>query len=224
MIACLGGRIIQPELLDHAAPEEARRNLRELVSINRYLGGHRILLDRLAEVARPEEEFTFLDIGAASGDMAAAAQRLFPRMRAVNLDRHELHLERSPGERVVADAFQLPFAARSVDVVHCSLFLHHFPDDEVARLLEGFWAVARRALIVQDLERHPLAYYFIPATRWLFRWSDIVVHDAPVSVQAAFKAKELRRLAGAAGITEARVRTHRPAFRISLLAVRSWEA
>jgi hypothetical protein len=221
MIACLGGRIIQPELLDHAAPDEARRNLRELVSINRYLGGHRILLDRLAEVARPDDEFTFLDVGAASGDMAAAAQRLFPRLRAVNLDRHELHLERSPGERVVADAFHLPFAARSVDVVHCSLFLHHFPDDEVERLLEGFWAITRRALIVQDLERHPLAYYFIPATRWLFRWSDIVVHDAPVSVQAAFKAEELRRLARAAGITEARVRTHRPAFRVSLLAVRS---
>lgn len=221
MIPCLGGRVIRPEWLDHASPEEARRNLKELVAINRYLGGHRILVDRLAEVVRPEEEFTFLDVGAASGDMAAAAQRRFPRLRAINLDACALHLERSPGERVVADAFHLPFASGAVDIVHCSLFLHHFSDGDVERLLDGFWRVARRAVIVQDLERNPLAYYFVPATRWLFRWSDIVVHDAPVSVEAAFKENELRRLAARAGLGGVSVRVHRPAFRVSLVAVRS---
>jgi hypothetical protein len=221
VIACLGGRIVQPELLDHASAEEARRNLRELVSINRYLGGHRILLDRLAEAMRREDEFTFLDVGAASGDMAIAARRRFPGLRAISLDYRALHLEGSPGDCVVADAFQLPFAERSVDIVHCSLFLHHFSDREVERLLAGFWGVSRRALIVQDLERNPLPYYFIPATRWLFRWSDLVVHDGPISVQAAFRAKELVQLAASAGIAGARVRTHRPAFRISLLAMRS---
>jgi 2-polyprenyl-3-methyl-5-hydroxy-6-metoxy-1,4-benzoquinol methylase len=221
MIACLGGRILQPELLDHASPDEARRNLQELVAINRYLGGHRILLDRLAEVVDSGEAFTFLDVGAASGDMTRAAQRRYPRLNAINLDCRALHLETSPGDRVVADAFHLPFADRSVDIVHCSLFLHHFPDGDVERLLRGMWRVARRALIVQDLERNPLAYYFIPATRWLFRWSDLVAHDGPISVEAAFKAGELAALAQAAGITGARVRRHRPAFRISLLAMPS---
>lgn len=221
MIPCLAARIIQPELLDHAPPDEARRNLRELVAINRYLGGHRVLLDRLKEVVRPDEEFTFLDVGSASGDMTAAAQRRFPGLRAINMDYIALHLENSLGDRVVADAFHLPFSERSIDIVHCSLFLHHFSDREVESLLAGFWAVARRALIVQDLERNPVAYYFLPATRWLFRWSDIVVHDGPISVQAAFKAEELLGLAAGAGLTDPRVRTHRPAFRVSLVAMRS---
>jgi hypothetical protein len=223
MVHCLRGRVIQPELLEQAAPEEARRNLRDLVTINRVLGGHRILLDCLRKVTTPGEEFTFLDIGAASGDMTAAAKREFPRLCPINLDCKPLHLEESSGERVVADAFHLPFAERSIDIVHCSLFLHHFSNSDVLRLLSGFWDVARRALIVQDLERNPLPYYFIPATRWLFRWSALVCHDGPISVEAAFKADELRDLAVRAGIGGAQVRTHRPAFRVSLVAMRSLE-
>jgi hypothetical protein len=221
MIHCLGGRVIRPELLEHAPPEEARRNLRELVKINRFLGGHRILIDRLADVISPGEEFTFLDVGAASGDMTLAAEPRFPGLRAINLDRIPLHLEKSVGDRVVADAFQLPFSERSVDIVHCSLFLHHFSDPDVERLLAGFWAVTKRALIVQDLERHPLSYYFIPATRWLFRWSELVRHDGPISVEAAFTSRELERLACRAGIHGVQVRTHRPAFRVSFCAMRS---
>ncbi len=218
---CSAGRVLLPELLDHAPPSETRQNLAELVRINRVLGGHRILIDRLREQFDTSTGFTMLDIGAASGDMAAAAREVFPGLRVINLDKRALHLEDAPDARVVADAFRLPFPARSFDVVHCSLFLHHFTDEEVCRLLKGFWELTRRVLIVQDLERHILPYYFLPATRWLFRWSAIVLHDGPISVEAAFRPEELERLALDAGIPRPAVRRHRPAFRLSLTAVRS---
>ncbi len=206
-------------MLDEAPPEPTRQNLRELVTINRLLGGHRILLDRLGELVQPDERFTFLDIGAASGDMAAVAGPRFPGMVPINLDRRALHLEQAAAA-VCGDAFGLPFADRSVDVTHCSLFLHHFTNDQVVALLKEMHRVARRAAIVQDLERNPLPYYFLPATRWLFRWSELVLHDGPISVEAAFKAPELQTLARLAGMGNVEVRTHRPAFRLSLLARR----
>lgn len=221
MIHCLGGRVILPELMDHAPPEPTRRSLSDLVLINQRLGGHRILIDRLLELVSPSEPFSLLDIGAASGDMAKEALRRFPRMSPINLDRRALHLENASHSKVVSDAFELPFADCSLDFVHCSLFLHHFSDDDVVRLLKESWRVARHGLIVQDLERHPLAYYFLPATKWLFRWSNLVLHDGPISVEAAFKPGELASFAAAAGIPGTDIRTHRPAFRLSMVAVRS---
>lgn len=214
------GRVLQQELLDHAPPAEARRNLDELIFINRRMGGHRLLRQCLAEVVSPDESFTFLDVGAASGDMSQAAQSAFPGLRAIHLDYRPLHLEKASGARVVADAFALPMRDRAVDIVHCSLFLHHFTDDEVTRLLASLWRTARRALIVLDLERHPIPYYFLPATKWLFRWGPLVVHDGPISVEAAFLSGELTRLAERAGIPAPLVRRHRPAFRLSLVARR----
>lgn len=215
---CTAGRILKPELLDYADPEPARRSLRELVTINRLLGGHHILRAALARMTGPNERFTLLDVGSASGDMARIVVKSFPGATVTSLDRRMLHLQDAPRPRLVADAFALPFAGRRFDFVHCSLFLHHFTDDEVARLLGAMYAVARRALVIQDLERHPLAYYFLPATRWLFRWSEIVLHDGPISVEAAFTAREMESLARRAGIRNPVVRVHRPAFRVSLVA------
>jgi hypothetical protein len=74
--------------------------------------------------------------------------------------------------------------------------------------------------VVVDLERHPLAYYFLRATRWMCHWSDITVHDGAVSVEAGFKASELRARAWEAGLYNSIVRVHRPWFRVSLVARR----
>ena len=178
-------RIIVPELLDDASPELARDNLRDLVRINRYLGGHAILRRIMADFARPQDCFSMLDVGAASGDMGAVLLRSYPRATVTSLDRKCVHLENAAHPKLAADAFLLPFAARSFDFVFSSLFLHHFTDDQVVELFRNFHTVARRAVLAIDLERGPLAYRFIPATKWLFGWHDISLYDGPVSVRAA---------------------------------------
>jgi SAM-dependent methyltransferase len=212
------GRVIVPELLDHANPDVARLNLRDLVKINRLLGGHAILQRIMASFVQPEDYFSMLDVGAASGDMGAVLQRRYPGATVTSLDRKCLHLEQAAPPRLAADAFLLPFAAGSFDFVFSSLFLHHFTDQQVVQLFQNFRTVARRAVLAIDLERGPLAYYFIPATKWLFGWHDISLYDGPVSVRAAFKKGELLALARRAGLDRARVRTHRPWARLSLVA------
>ncbi|MBM3727570.1 MAG: methyltransferase domain-containing protein [Acidobacteria bacterium] len=216
---CSRGRILTPELLDRASPADAVRNLREIARINRLFGGHRILIETLAALGVGDRPFSLLDVGAGSGDMAGAVLRRFPQARVVSLDLKASHLQGAPGDLVAADAFALPFPPGSFDWVHCSHFLHHFPDRDVVELLRALAGVARRGLIAQDLERHVLAYHFLPATRWLFGWGRLTLHDGPVSVEAAFRGEELADLARRAGLERARVRRHRPAFRLSMV----WE-
>jgi len=213
-----GQRLIVPEILDHAPPEEARQSLADLKRINRYFGGFRILGQMVGQFARPGDAFSLLDVGAGGGDSGAALRRLFPRATIVSLDRQLVHIGQAAPPRLVADAFHLPFAAASFDFVFSSLFLHHFTDEQVVELLAGFRRVARRAVLSTDLERGPLAFRFLPATRWLFQWHAITLNDGLISVQAAFKKNELLALAARAGLTEARVAVHRPWARLSLVA------
>ena len=88
---------------------------------------------------------------------------------------------------------------KSYDIVHCSLFLHHFSNDDIVRLLATFRDMARMAVVINDLERHVLAFRFLPWTRWLFRWDRITLHDGPISVQAGFRVDQLKSLATQAG-------------------------
>jgi SAM-dependent methyltransferase len=211
-------RVIVPELLDFTEPDRARSSLRDLVRINRYLGGYGALKSMLAKFFSRADRFTMLDVGAASGDMGAQVRKLYPRAIVASLDYRPNHLDAAGSPKLAADAFQLPFAQRSFDVVFCSLFLHHFSDDDVVRLLAGFRTVARRAVLAIDLERGPLAYHFVPATQWLFGWDSITMHDAPASVQAAFTRDELLALARRAGLERAEVSRRWPWARLLLAA------
>ncbi|MFL6353066.1 MAG: methyltransferase domain-containing protein [Bryobacteraceae bacterium] len=211
-------RLIKPELLDHAPPDEARLNLADLVRINRNFGGHGTIRKLLAQVVANDDQFTLLDVGAASGDTARLLQRLYPRASVTSLDYNSVNLEAAPAPKLIANAFELPFLPRRFDYVLSSLFLHHFSDEQVVGLLRSFYGVARRALLVCDLERHVVSYYFLPLTKWFFGWQRITLHDGPISVRAAFRSDELMALASRAGIPDARVSVHRPAFRLSLIA------
>jgi ubiquinone/menaquinone biosynthesis C-methylase UbiE len=211
-------RLIKPELLDHLPPEEARPNLADLVRINENFGGHSVLRRALATVARSGESFTLLDIGAASGDSARLILRNFPAASVTSLDYNAANLGAAPHPKLLADAFRLPFPPASFDFVLTSLFLHHFEDVQVVELLQAFYQIARRALLVCDLERRVLPYLFLPATKIFFHWQRITVHDGMISVRASFRARELSKLAHEAGIERADVRVYRPAFRLSLVA------
>lgn len=203
---------MRPELLDGASAEEAAGNLRDLDRINRWFGGNRILARKLTPFLARKPDAVILDVGAAGGDTIRYLARRFPRARFIALDRAEPLLRQAGGARVLADVGQWPIATRSVDIVVCTLFLHHLAEDEVARALADFHSAARMGVVAVDLQRHVLARQFLPATRWLFRWDPITLHDGPISVDAAFTKAELRRLA-----PNARVASHAPWFRLSLV-------
>jgi len=242
VVHCLNGRVIKPEILDTLPEEQARASLADLTRINARWGGHSTLRKLLRSVVnmplrsvvnqplrsvsnnppreafRPNDRFSMLDVGAASGDMGDRVREWYPGARVVSLDRIATHLAKAQGERVAGDAFQLPFAGRSFDYVFCSLFLHHFTNENAVLLLREFARVARRAVLVIDLERNPVAYYFLPWTRSIFGWDPVTVYDGAISVEAAFKPRELEALAARAGLKNPCARAYRPAFRIAMTA------
>lgn len=209
-------RILARELLDSASAEDARRNLAELRWINRWLGGHASAVSACGRVMGRSEAFSLLDVGAASGDTSAAIAKAFPGCRVVRSDLSPQNLGVAPHPKLSADAFRLPFRDRAFDVVFSSLFLHHFDNGQIVDLLREMRRVARRAVLVVDLERHWLAEIFLPATRWLLGWHPITLHDGVVSVRAAFSPGELEELARQAGFEEVRCGRHMPWFRLSL--------
>ncbi|HSP68693.1 MAG TPA: methyltransferase domain-containing protein [Bryobacteraceae bacterium] len=215
---CLGKRLILPELLDSLPREQARASLGDLVRINRRWGGHSTLRRLLAETVPAAGKFSVLDVGAASGDMGACMRQWYPGSAVTSLDYAESHLEGASGTRIAGDAFRLPFRRGSFDYVFCSLFLHHFTDEQVIALLKGFGEVARTAVLVIDLERNPIPYYFIAWSRPLLGWDPVTVHDGAISVEAAFHREELEELARRAGLRNPRARVYRPAFRIAMSA------
>ncbi len=145
-------------MLEHAAPEEARANLADIVRLNEKFGGHGVLRKTLAEVVDGNAKFSLLDIGAASGDTAKLVSQLYPRASVTSLDMNAVNLADAPHPKLLADAFHLPVKPESFDFVLCSLFLHHFESAAVCELMASFYRVARQALLISDLERHILPY------------------------------------------------------------------
>jgi SAM-dependent methyltransferase len=214
----LSQRLIKPEILDHLPPEEARQNLADLVRINRYFGGHSVIRHTVERVVNGEPYFSLLDVGCASGDTARLVLSQYPHARITSLDYNRVNMENAPYPKVVANAFDLPFRDLSFDFVLSSLFLHHFSDEQVVGLLAQFYRITRKALLICDLERNLVPYVFLPASKFVFGWKRVTVHDGIRSVRASFRERELLHLAKRAGIENPELHTHRPAFRVSVIA------
>jgi ubiquinone/menaquinone biosynthesis C-methylase UbiE len=185
---------------------------RELEIINRRLGGIRAIQRFLPS----KSNLLMLDVAAGACDVSEA---LLGRMRAqiVVLDVNPKGLEFARRSLPVrGDALELPFSDDRFDVVMASLFFHHLSDANCVRVLENMWRVSRRLVLVNDLHRHPVAYWSIRALVAGFSRSTMVKHDGPVSVLRAFRPHELLQIAERAGVP-ARVYRSFP-YRLVLVA------
>jgi hypothetical protein len=219
----------QTELLDGPEhdPADLARTLRHLDGVNRWLGGHRSLTGPLYGVLGAGSTI-ILDIGSGSAAvpryLVSWAGRRGHTIRAIALDRQsqvarcatETMPENTAVCYVVGDALHLPVATDSVDVALTSLTLHHFDDDRAVQFVREMRRVARRAVLVTDLERHRINYFgarVLAATAW--RRSPYA-QDGPISVRRAFRPRELLEIGERAGLTRPRVERHFP-FRLTLV-------
>jgi ubiquinone/menaquinone biosynthesis C-methylase UbiE len=113
-----------------------------------------------------------------------------------DLDRVPSHLQR--GHRaLVADAMALPFRDGSFDLVSCSLFAHHLEPTELTAFAGEALRVSRRALLINDLIRHPLHLALVYGGFLLMR-SHVSRVDGLASVKRAYTAKEMRQILSSA--------------------------
>jgi ubiquinone/menaquinone biosynthesis C-methylase UbiE len=224
-------RIYEEEMLDagEGTDDDVARSLSDLRRINRFLGGTKVVLRALSSCLEGTDEISLLDVGTGSADIPiAVAERcklsnLKTFIAAVDLSERHLRISRarlgvsSEVHLVRADSLSLPFPPQSFDFVTASLFLHHFRDDDVVRLLADFGRIARRAVIVNDLLRNLVPYYFTRIAFPLLGTSFLTQNDGPVSVLRAFTAREMNSLAERAGLRTRRVKRVFP-YRLSRIA------
>ena len=107
---------------------------------------------------------------------------------------NEGHFRRCGISVVRGDGNAPPFRAAAFDFVLASQLLHHFSEEKIVALLRIWSRLARRAIIVSDLVRHPVAYYGIRLVTKLFTRNIMTLTDAPLSVQRAFTMAEWHEL------------------------------
>jgi len=217
----LRARATEPEQLDEGVPEaEALRSLADLRFVNRWLGNRRSLLRAVRPHLPPGGRL--LDVGCGSGDVPAFLQARLPGpVLAVGVDVKALHLRAAPPSvrRVVSDVRRLPFPDGAFDVVTASLFLHHFEEADLPAILGGLHRLSRRALVVNDLHRARLPYFFGRAAFPLLFRSRVSVGDGLLSIRRGFRPEELRAAFARAGLPTVTVRRHFP-YRLLAVAAR----
>jgi ubiquinone/menaquinone biosynthesis C-methylase UbiE len=193
-------RVDTPELLDSDAcsPEDTQTSLRDLGRINRWFGGvatTQALIEQVAQ-AIGLRHFSLLEVAAGTGEVSQiVSQRLARRgitLDVTLLDRAWSHLPKRNGA-IVADALALPFLDSAFDLVSCNLFAHHLEPDDLARFVAEAFRVSRRAVLINDLVRHPLHLALVYAGFPLMR-SAISRFDGVASVRRAYLPEEIQKI------------------------------
>ena len=210
----------QPEVMDQPGldPAEHARALAGLRRINGISGLAGSLLAPIEALARrrPGAPLQVLELACGGGDtaidLALLAQRrgLALELRACDLNPEAVTIARANAQRrgaavelFCADALATPATTDRVDVVFCSLFLHHLPDADAERLLALMAQRARHLVLVNDLIRSRLGYALAWAGTRLLSRSWVVHTDGPLSVRAAFQPAEVLAMAERAGLAGA---------------------
>jgi SAM-dependent methyltransferase len=202
-------RRVEPELLDQlsAADPRAIRARRDVKRANTLMMNAGIMASALMEHGAGPKPRRIVDLGSGDGQfMLRVARRLaphWPNITVVLQDKQDIV------SRATRDAFTtlqwrvetsatdvFDFLANappaSADVVISNLFLHHFVDEQLARLLAS---AARLAQLVVACEPRR-AKFVVRASRllWAVGFSDVGVHEAVVSARAGFRGNELSAL------------------------------
>jgi 2-polyprenyl-3-methyl-5-hydroxy-6-metoxy-1,4-benzoquinol methylase len=203
-------RSYQKELLDgdDIPFEDIKRNMQELEFINKYLGGHKITIDGLKyllqnnnQTTRQSNQLTITEIGCGGGDNLKAIHHWCQKKNInvkfigidINKDCIAYAKENCKGlntEFIVSDYKEVKFE-QNPGIIFSSLFCHHFTNEQLVEQLKWMKENTTTGFFINDLHRHPLAYYSIKVLTHLFSKSYLVKNDAPFSVMRGFKRTEI---------------------------------
>lgn len=212
-------RSTEIEIMDDllCAGDVVHQTLRELEFINKWLGGNAVTitaLDQLLKDCPAHEKVTIVDLGCGGGDMLRIIQRWAEEkgipVKLIGVDanphiitfarKNQLHLPEI--EFLALDIFSEEFKNIRFDVALGTLFYHHFNNDQLSAFFKNLQNQAKKGIVINDIHRHPLAYYSIKWLTAMFSGSSMVRFDAPLSVLRAFKKAELTAILKNAGIKD----------------------
>jgi 2-polyprenyl-3-methyl-5-hydroxy-6-metoxy-1,4-benzoquinol methylase len=213
--------------------KEYRRCLNDIAKISRWIGQTRPIEDFIARIYSrgdysPERPLRILEVGFGAGDLLAKLDRENNHLRLVGIDLHpwaekvarSRHRQRTHISYLTADLREYR-PQEPIDVVIGSLMLHHLTDDEIIGFFSWTMKVAQIGWVMCDLARSPVAFYGAKLLAAVLSSNETVKNDAPLSVQRAFRQKDLRHLTDEVGNDDwsIRVKSHFP-YQYAVSAVR----
>lgn len=196
--------------------EIVHRALRELDIINQWLGGNSVTIDALKicwkEIPK-DQVISIADLGCGSGEMLRIISRLARnenrKVKLTGFDANPYIIEYARKHSMefqdisfeTANVFSTEFQNQKFDFVLATLFTHHCNESELIELISSLKNQAHKAIIINDLHRHVLAYYSIALLTRIFSRSAMVRSDGPLSVLRAFKKDELKRVMNRTSVT-----------------------
>lgn len=196
------------------------QTLRELKIINRWLGGNHVTTLGLTKLIRenPSPQYEITDIGCGGGDMIrvmsewAKKQQIPAKFIGIDANGNTIDFARLRQRDLpevkwkVQNVFDSEFRTEKTDLITCTLFTHHFKDGELVELLKVMKEKARMGIVINDLHRHPLAYFSIKILTRLFSRSPMVQNDAPLSVLRSFSKNDWKKILNESGIRNYKIR------------------
>jgi len=223
MWANLKHRSYEPELLDADTIDSQvlSKNLKEIAFINKWLGGDHVSIKGIRKIIGPKKikNLRFADIGCGSGDTLqliakwGSKRKIDVILTGIDLKKECIDLAKetitsaSP-VLIQSDYRDVDLTTIKPDIIHASLFLHHLTDESIIEFLKNAVKHATIGVVINDLHRHPLAYYSIKWITRLFPSSYLVRNDAPLSVWRAFSRKEIEKFCLKAQVTEYSITWH----------------
>ena len=205
-------RSTESEILDdfELKGSEMEAMLTDLDRVNKLLGGHQVKLsgiENLLHEVDKDQIITIVDIGCGDGailrKVAQWGNRNNWKLSLIGIDANP-HILREAQQRSIK--FQnISFVEKSVfsttplveayDIALCTLFLHHFDNERVTKILEKLSQEAKVGVVVNDLQRNRLAFWLFRLFSSIFIKTRIARHDGLVSVARGFKRNELASIA-----------------------------
>lgn len=226
-------RSTQKEIMDDlkVGGEELTQTLKELRTINKLLGGNYVTTSAIQRFRKifPQEDYTIADVGCGGGDMLkvmadwAYKKELPCSFIGIDANPNIIRLAKKQLEEYKnvkfeqANVFSENFISQPVDIITCTLFTHHFTDEELIHLLSSFKNMSKLGVVINDLHRHPLAYYSIKLLTRFFSKSEMVKNDGPISVLRSFRRKDWTQILSKAGFDHVEI-SWNWAFRWKILA------
>jgi len=199
-------RRVEREWLDELPADNprARRSRRDLRRVNVLMANAGIVagdlrrafpgpIAALAEIGAGDGAFALRMVARLPVPEAPARVTLVDRQAIVGAETREAFARRRWEARVeTADVFDWLAAAPGCDAIVANLFLHHFEDAALARLLAAV-AARTRCFVACEPRRSALA---LAGSRLLglIGCNDVTRHDAVASVRAGFDGDEISRL------------------------------
>ena len=230
-------RSYEPEIMDdlEMEGEELASTLRQIANVNRWLGGTAVILNGIKKILRHGNKPKILkiaDFGCGGGEILRAIA-LWARKKGIkteltgydanaftiafareqSTDFPEIKFEQ-------LDIFKFNSTENQFDITLCSLFLHHFKEDEIIKIIKLLYPASSKAFLINDLQRSALAYYLFKFVTFTLNASKMVRSDGLLSIRKSFRKKDLRFFAESAYVKNYSIKW-KWAFRYELLLLKN---